>query len=146
LIEGRTEAESFALATVGTTLDHWKARASALRTETYALYLACRDPRVPWPAKLLVAAIVAYVLSPIDLIPDFIPVLGYVDDLLIVPLGISLALKLIPRAIVDEHRARAAQVFAHSRPGSWLGAAFIAMVWSLALGALALAIPWLRSK
>jgi len=146
LIEGRTEAESFALATVATTLNRWKARASALRTETYALYLACRDPRVPWPAKLLVAAIVAYALSPIDLIPDFIPVLGYVDDLLIVPLGISLALKLIPRAIVDEHRARAAQVFAHSRPGSWLGAAFIVMGWSLVLGALALAIPWLLSK
>ena len=146
MIEGRTEAESFVLATMGTTLDHWKTRASALRTETYALYLACRDPRVAWPAKLLVAAIVAYVLSPIDLIPDFIPVLGYVDDLLIVPLGISLALKLIPKAIVDEHRTRATQVFAHSRPGSWLGAAFIVMAWSLALGALALAILWLLSK
>jgi len=131
---------------MGTTLDHWKTRASALRTETYALYLACRDPRVAWPAKLLVAAIVAYALSPIDLIPDFIPVLGYVDDLLLIPIGISLALKLIPVAIVDEHRARAAQVFAHSRPPSWPGAALIVIAWSMALGAFALVILWLRSK
>src|SRR6266853_4872626 len=102
-----------------------KQRARHLKSETLVLWLAARHPGTPWYAQLLVAAIVAYALSPIDLIPDFIPVLGYVDDLLIVPLGISLALKLIPRAIVDEHRARAAQVFAHSRPGSWLGAAFI---------------------
>jgi uncharacterized membrane protein YkvA (DUF1232 family) len=130
---------------MATTLDHWKARASALRTETVALYLACRDPRVGWPAKLLVAAIVAYALSPVDLIPDFVPVLGAVDDLLIVPLGIRLALKLIPRAIVDEHRARAVQVLAHSDPRSSLGAALIVLAWSMVLGGAG-AIGWLLCR
>ena len=100
MIEGRTEAESFALTAVGTTLDHWKARAAALRTETYALYLACRDPRVPWPAKLLVAAIVAYALSPIDLIPDFIPVVGILDDVLVAAIVVDGLLNYVDRGLV----------------------------------------------
>lgn len=84
-----------------------KAWADHLKADTYALCLAYTDSRVPWYAKLLVAVIVAYVLSPIDLIPDFIPVIGYLDDLLLVPAGIALAARLIPKGVLEEHRANA---------------------------------------
>ncbi len=82
-------------------------RARALKTETLALALAARDPRTPWLAKLLVAAVVAYAVSPIDLIPDFIPVLGILDDLVLLPLGIAWAIRLVPSAVMDECRAQA---------------------------------------
>src|SRR5688572_28611749 len=87
-------------------------RAHALKVETLALYLVARDPRVPWYARLFVAAVVAYALSPIDLIPDFVPMLGYLDDLILVPLGLALALRLVPRPILEECRARASDAFA----------------------------------
>ena len=86
-----------------------------LRDESYALYLASRDPRTPWYAKLLVAAVVAYAVSPIDLIPDFIPVLGQLDDLLLLPIGIALAIRLVPRAVLEEKRALAAARFGGER-------------------------------
>jgi uncharacterized membrane protein YkvA (DUF1232 family) len=89
----------------------WKARVAALRDESYALYLASRDPRTPWYAKLLVAAVVAYAVSPIDLIPDFIPVLGQLDDLLLLPIGIALAIRSVPPAVLEEKRAQAAARF-----------------------------------
>ena len=79
-----------------------KQRARQLKTETFALYLAARDRRTPWYAKLLVAGIVAYALSPIDLIPDFVPILGYLDDLILIPIGITVAIKLIPLPIMAE--------------------------------------------
>jgi chromate transporter len=85
-----------------------KDRARALKRETYALYLAVRDPRTPWYARAVAAAVVAYALSPLDLIPDFIPVIGYLDDLILVPLGIALALRLIPEPVMRECRERAA--------------------------------------
>jgi uncharacterized membrane protein YkvA (DUF1232 family) len=88
-------------------LARWKEKARALKVQTYALYLAYRDPRVPWYAKLFTALIVAYAFSPIDLIPDFIPVLGYLDDLIIIPLAVTLALKMIPKDVMDECRAEA---------------------------------------
>jgi uncharacterized membrane protein YkvA (DUF1232 family) len=88
-------------------LDSVRRRARLLKRDTYALSLACRDPRTPWYAKVLAGAIVAYALSPIDLIPDFIPLLGSVDDLVIVPLGLMLALKLIPGPVLAECRERA---------------------------------------
>jgi uncharacterized membrane protein YkvA (DUF1232 family) len=103
----------------------------ALEADTYALYLASRDPRVPWPAKAVAALTAAYALSPIDLIPDFIPVIGYLDDLVIVPLGIALAIRLVPPAILAEHRAEAALRFAQGGPRSRLGAIFVALVWVL---------------
>ncbi len=84
-----------------------KQRARHLKSETFALYLAARDPRTPWYAKLLVAGIVAYAFSPIDLIPDFVPVLGYLDDLILIPLGIALAIKMVPHSVLAECRARA---------------------------------------
>lgn len=84
-----------------------KEKSKHLKTETYALYLAYRDPRVPWYAKVLIVMIIGYALSPIDLIPDFIPVLGYVDDLIIIPAGISLAIKMIPKEVLEEYREKA---------------------------------------
>ena len=95
----------------------WRRRLAALRDETYALYLASRDPRTPWYAKLMVAAVVGYAASPIDLIPDFIPVLGQLDDLLLLPLGIGLAIRMIPREVMVEKRQAAAQRFSGAPPG-----------------------------
>jgi uncharacterized membrane protein YkvA (DUF1232 family) len=97
----------------------WKARVAALRDECHALYLASRDPRTPWYVKTLVAAVVAYAVSPIDLIPDFIPVLGQLDDLVLLPLGIALAIRLVPRAVLEEKRVQVAERRAvGSRSGS----------------------------
>jgi len=84
-----------------------KARARALKTETYAIYLAARDARTPWYAKAIALGTVAYAISPIDLIPDFIPVIGYLDDLIIVPAGIALAVRLIPAEVMSEARETA---------------------------------------
>lgn len=100
-----------------------------LKSETFALYLAARHPRTPWYAKLFVAGIVAYALSPIDLIPDFIPVLGLVDDLLVLPLGIALAVKLVPSEVLAECRARAAQAIEHGKPVSRIAAIVIVAIW-----------------
>lgn len=114
--------------------------ARAIKRDVIALYLAARDPRVPWHAKALSAAVAAYALSPIDLIPDFIPVLGYLDDLIIVPLGILAAVRLIPPDLMAEHRAAAAAIAA--RPVSRTGAAVIIIVWIAA--ALLVALLLLR--
>src|SRR5436190_23901196 len=96
--------------------------ARILKRDVVALYLAARDPRVPWYAKIVAACVAAYALSPIDLIPDFIPVLGYLDDIILVPLGIALAIRLIPPAIFQEHRETASARIAN-RPTSRVGAA-----------------------
>ena len=88
-------------------IERWRQQARKLKLETYALYLAYRDPRVPWYAKVFTLLVVAYALSPIDLIPDFIPVLGYLDDLLLVPLSIYIALKMIPGRVMQECREKA---------------------------------------
>lgn len=116
-------------------LKNLKQRALQLKVETFALYLAARDPRTPWYAKLLVAGIVAYAFSPIDLIPDFIPVIGYLDDLILIPLGIALAVRLIPDPVLAECRARAHETIQNGRPASRVAAAVIVVIW-LALAAL----------
>lgn len=109
--------------------------ARAVKRDVVALYLAARDPRVPWYAKAVALAVAAYALSPIDLIPDFIPVIGYLDDLIIVPLGIVLAVRLIPADILAEHRATASE--AGKRPTSRTAAVVIVAIWiGLALVAL----------
>jgi uncharacterized membrane protein YkvA (DUF1232 family) len=107
-----------------------RVHARALKRDTYALYLVARDPRTPWYAKVLAGAIVAYALSPIDLIPDFIPVIGYLDDLIIVPLGIAAVLRMVPADVLAECREQAKM--GRERRVSWIGAAFIAIVWLLA--------------
>jgi uncharacterized membrane protein YkvA (DUF1232 family) len=116
-------------------------RARGLKAEVYALYLAYRDPRVPLYARMFAAGVVAYAFSPIDLIPDFIPVLGYLDDLILVPLGISLALRMIPPPIMEECRVRAKEVMAQGKPINRAAAAVIIAVWLLlaALGIFLLA-------
>ncbi len=101
--------------------------ARLLKRDTYALYLAARHPRTPWYAKVLAGAVVAYALSPFDLIPDFIPVIGYLDDLIIVPLGIAAVVRLIPAEVLEDCRAQAEARM--ERRVSWVGAAFIVAVW-----------------
>jgi uncharacterized membrane protein YkvA (DUF1232 family) len=119
-------------------LERWKQRARELKQEVHALALACKDPRVPWYAKLLAVSIVAYALSPIDLIPDFIPVLGYLDDLILVPLGIYLLLKVIPPEVMSECRTQAR--LANSRmKANWIAAGVILAIW-ISLGLLALCL------
>ena len=119
------------------TLAGWRRRAKALRAETFALYLACRDPRVRWYARALAVAVVAYAFSPIDLIPDPIPVLGYVDDLVLVPLGILLVLKLMPAAVIAECREKSREAMAQGRPTNWYAAAVVVAIWLLVAGLVA---------
>ncbi len=110
-------------------LDNWKERIERLKIEVYALYLAYKDPRVPLYARIFAAGVVAYALSPIDLIPDFVPLLGYLDDLLIVPLGIWLSLKMIPAEVLAEQRQKAEEVMRQGLPVSRVGAAIIIAIW-----------------
>ena len=116
-----------------------KQRACHLKAETFALYLAARDPRTPWYAKLLVAGIVAYAVSPIDLIPDFVPVLGYLDDLILIPVGITLAIRLVPNSVLADCRAQAQKTFKNGKPVSRIAGAVIVVVW---LALTALCIVW----
>jgi uncharacterized membrane protein YkvA (DUF1232 family) len=122
-------------------IDGWRQRARQLKAETYALYLAYRHPRTPWYAKLVAACVVGYAFSPIDLIPDFIPVLGYLDDLLLVPLGVMLALKLIPPDVFAECRQNAHELMSQGKPVNRAAAFVIVATWLLlAAGAVALAM------
>ncbi|HSK42058.1 MAG TPA: DUF1232 domain-containing protein [Arenibaculum sp.] len=112
-----------------------KAWARGVRRDVIAVYLSARDPRTPWYARVAAVLVAAYALSPIDLIPDFVPVLGYLDDLLIVPLGILLAVRLIPAEVLAEHRAAAEAGWAE-RPVSYVAAAFMVGLWIAAAVAL----------
>jgi uncharacterized membrane protein YkvA (DUF1232 family) len=114
-------------------LKRWAGR---LKTEVYALYLAYKDRRVPWYTRLFAALVVGYAFSPIDLIPDPIPIFGYLDDLILVPLGVALAIKMIPSGILAEHRERAQAVMAAGKHVNWIAAAVVAAVW-ISLAALA---------
>lgn len=116
-----------------------KQRVRHLKTETFALYLAARDPRTPWYAKLIVAGIVAYAFSPIDLIPDFVPVFGYLDDLILIPMGIALAIKLIPDFVLADCRTRAQETMQNGEPASRIAGAVIVLIW---LVLAALCIVW----
>ncbi|MBN1242821.1 MAG: DUF1232 domain-containing protein [Spirochaetales bacterium] len=104
----------------------WAAR---LKRDTLALWLAYRDPRTPWYAKAAAAAVAVYAFSPIDLIPDFIPVLGYLDDLLLLPLGVALAARLVPVAVMDDCRERAGRELS-ARPRSAVGAIVVVAIWA----------------
>jgi uncharacterized membrane protein YkvA (DUF1232 family) len=121
----------------GSRLRKW---ARSITRDVHALYLAARDPRVPWYAKLAAGCVAAYALSPIDLIPDFIPVLGYLDDLIIVPIGILLVVALIPPGIMAEHRATAAAM--REKPRSMSGAITIIALWT----ALTVVAAWLALR
>jgi uncharacterized membrane protein YkvA (DUF1232 family) len=123
-------------------LDTWKQRAKKLKREVYALYLASKDPRVPWYARVLAVCVVGYAFSPIDLIPDPIPVLGYLDDLVLIPLGIALVIRLIPPVLLEEARAKSQAVMDQGKPVNWVAAAIIVGIWLL-VAALAV---WLLMK
>jgi uncharacterized membrane protein YkvA (DUF1232 family) len=115
-------------------LERLKDWARFIKRDVHALWLAARDPRTPWYAKAFAVVIAAYALSPIDLIPDFIPVLGYLDEVILLPLAIALAVWMVPSHVMAEHRAAAAS--AQSRPVSRAGAAAIVAMWIAAAGAL----------
>ena len=118
-----------------------KQLARKLKQETRAVYLASIDSRVPWPARVLAAVTVAYAFSPIDLIPDFIPILGYLDDLVLVPLGILVVLKMIPPKILAECRQKAATEMSPGKPKNWAAAGVIIAVWLL-FGSLTVMALW----
>lgn len=120
-------------------IERWKEQAKQVKADTYTLYLAYKDPRVPWYAKIFAACVVGYAFSPVDLIPDFIPVLGYLDDLVVVPLGIALALKMIPQTVLEECRERGVATLSEEKPGNWVTGAVIIAIWLLLI-ALAMAV------
>jgi uncharacterized membrane protein YkvA (DUF1232 family) len=112
----------------------WKNWAHALKLQSFTLYYAYKDPRTPWYAKAWTAMVVAYAFSPIDIIPDFIPILGYLDDLILIPLGIALAVRLIPKEVLTDSRILAQQRLSDARPKNWTAAAVVIVIW---IGALA---------
>ncbi len=118
----------------------WKTRVKRLKDEIQALYLAAKDPRTPWYAKAVAAFIIGYALSPIDLIPDFIPVLGYLDDLVIVPAGIALLIRLIPSGVLQECREKA-QSQPMSLRRNWIAGIIIVSIWLLLIY-IALSLLW----
>lgn len=120
-------------------IQRWKSWAGRLKLETYAIYLAYRDPRTPWHARLFAACVVGYAFSPIDLIPDVIPVLGYLDDLVLVPLGVSIALRMIPPPVLAECREEARTVLEQGKPTNRVAAVVIVGIWLL-LAALAIVL------
>ncbi|HEY4383683.1 MAG TPA: DUF1232 domain-containing protein [Ktedonobacteraceae bacterium] len=109
----------------------WKERVRHLKRELYVLLLAYKDRRVPWYARIFVLCLLAYAFSPFDLIPDFIPVLGLLDDLILLPAGILLAIKLIPPVVLQESRAQAEVLLAKEKPTNWGGAVAIVLIWLL---------------
>ena len=112
-------------------LASWKHRAHQLKVELYALYLVYRDPRVPIYARVFAACVVGYAFSPIDLIPDFIPILGYLDDLVIIPVGVVVALKMIPAVVMLDCRIRAQEVMKQGKPVNRTAAVIIVILWLL---------------
>ena len=114
----------------------WVLRARKFKIEAYALYLACRDARTPWYAKAFAALVVGYAFSPIDLIPDPIPIIGHLDDVILVPLGVWVASRMIPAEVLADCRARAAQHHAVGPRSRW-AAALIVGLWIAAAAGLA---------
>jgi uncharacterized membrane protein YkvA (DUF1232 family) len=117
-----------------------RAWAKALKREVYALYFVGQDPRVSWVVKVIAVCTVAYAFSPIDLIPDFIPIVGYLDDLLIVPLGIFIVFKLVPAKVIADCRAKANTTIATHQFTSqnWIAAIVVVLIWILVGAAIGL--------
>jgi uncharacterized membrane protein YkvA (DUF1232 family) len=112
-------------------LQTWKRRARQLSAQTYALSLACRHPRTPWYAKVFAALIVGYVFSPIDPIPDFIPGVGLLDEMVVVPIGVLIAAKIIPRQVMEECQEKACEMADGEKPVSRVAAMVVVAVWLL---------------
>ncbi len=117
---------------------YWKQKARWLKLQTYALYFAYRDARTPWYARAFSVLVVAYAFSPIDLIPDFIPVLGYLDDLVIIPLGVWLAMKLIPSPVMADCRQRAEASLGEGKSRFKFMAVIFIAVWVVVVALVAL--------
>jgi uncharacterized membrane protein YkvA (DUF1232 family) len=111
----------------------WKTKSKQLKTEIVALYLASKHPGTPWYAKVLAALIIGYALSPIDLIPDFIPVVGYLDDIILVPAGIALLIKIIPGDILEECRAKGQSDPVNRKSKNWVAGVIIVLIWLFAI-------------
>lgn len=138
-------ALSSVIACVRIFFERWRRWAKAFKLEVYVLYFAYRDPRTPWYAKILVGLVVAYALSPIDLIPDPIPVLGLLDDLLLLPIGVLFARKLLPSQVLEDCRKKAIENTAE-KPTSWAAAAAIVAIWLAVIALLGwLFVRW-RSR
>jgi uncharacterized membrane protein YkvA (DUF1232 family) len=114
---------------IGRKVEKWKNKARTLKQNVHVLYLSARHPATPWYAKLFAACVVAYVFSPIDLIPDFIPVIGYLDDLILVPLGIALAVRMIPPEVLSECRSRAEDRSSSKKTVNWAAGVLILALW-----------------
>lgn len=112
-------------------LERMRSKAREIKRNVFVLFLAYKDPRVPWYAKWFAALVIAYAFSPIDLIPDFIPVLGYLDDVIIVPLGITLALKMIPQSIIEECRDKAEEIGKNGKLKNWVAGSIFILIWIL---------------
>lgn len=106
-----------------------KEKAEEIRKDTYAIYFAYRDPRLAWGPRVFAACVVAYAFSPIDLIPDFVPVLGYLDDLIIIPAGIAIAIRMIPAEILVDARKNAAISLQEKKPVNWVAGVLIILAW-----------------
>jgi uncharacterized membrane protein YkvA (DUF1232 family) len=126
-------------------IERWKGWARQLKLEVYALYIAYKDRRTPWYARVFAAVVVGYAFSPIDLIPDPIPVIGYLDDLVLVPLGVFLAVKMIPNEVMVESREKAREVLAQGKPVNKLAAVIIVLIWiALAVAAGVIVYRWMK--
>ena len=122
-------------------VERWKQRVRQLKIEVYAIWLAYQDPRVPWYARVFAACVVGYAFSPIDLIPDLVPILGYLDDLVLIPVGVALALKMIPPPVLAECREKARAAMSQGQPVNRTAAAVIVALWLLlAAGMLLLVV------
>ncbi|MBG0786262.1 MAG: DUF1232 domain-containing protein [Anaerolineaceae bacterium] len=121
-------------------LEKLKEKARWMKQQAYVLFLAYKDPRTPWTAKIFAAVVVAYAFSPIDLVPDFIPVLGYLDDLILVPLGVALAMKMIPEEVLVDARSEVETAFPDGKPKNWVAGAIIVAIWVVIV---ALVVFWM---
>jgi uncharacterized membrane protein YkvA (DUF1232 family) len=114
-------------------IESWKIKAKRLKSQFFVLYLACKDPRTPWYAKALAVVIIGYVSSPIHLIPDFIPVIGYLDDLIIVPAAIALLIKIIPKEVLEDCAEKARSKPTTIKSKNWIAPSIIVLIWLLAI-------------
>jgi uncharacterized membrane protein YkvA (DUF1232 family) len=126
-------------------INRWKEWAKQLKLEIYALYIAYKDRHTPWYAKIFAALVVGYAFSPIDLIPDPIPILGYLDDLVLIPLGAYVAVKMIPLQVMTESRQKASELMAQGKPVNKVAAAIIVLIWiGLAVVAGVIVYRWVK--
>jgi len=113
-------------------IENWKQKAYRLKRETHAIYLAYKDPRTPWYARIFAACVIGYAFSPIDLIPDPIPILGYLDDLILIPLGLAIVIKMIPPKVLQECREKAQMAQREGKQKNWIAGSIIIAIWIIA--------------